>query len=218
MRERVATEGKGHELAVLLGGAPILPVIVIDDARHAVPLGRALAEAGLRTLEITLRTEQALAAIRAMREALPEIRVGAGTVLGVEQYRLAVAHGAQFVVSPGSTVELLEYGMNADVPLLPGVATVSELMQGYRLGYRCFKFFPAEVAGGVAALKAFAGPFPDVRFLPTGGIRQNTAAAYLALPSVLAVGGTWLTPSALLSRGDWEGVTALARQSLVMLG
>ncbi|MCK7543253.1 bifunctional 4-hydroxy-2-oxoglutarate aldolase/2-dehydro-3-deoxy-phosphogluconate aldolase [Marinobacter bryozoorum] len=201
-------------MAVLEAG-PLIPVISLQREADAVPLAEALVGAGIRVLEITLRTPRALPAIELLSKRLPDdVLVGAGTVTDPAGYRRAENAGARFVVSPGITPRLLDYGLTANAPLLPGVATVSELMLGYELGYRSFKFFPAEVSGGVKALEAFAGPFPDVAFCPTGGIRQNTARDYLALSNVKAVGGTWLTPESKVSVGDWAGVSRLARESL----
>ncbi|MFC4260003.1 bifunctional 4-hydroxy-2-oxoglutarate aldolase/2-dehydro-3-deoxy-phosphogluconate aldolase [Marinobacter lacisalsi] len=198
----------------ILDASPLIPVITIEDPAQVVPLGDALVAGGLRVLEITLRTPHGLDAISRLRARHPDVWIGAGTVATLDQYRAVEDAGGQFVITPGLTRELLDYGSRATAPLLPGVATLSELMEGYRLGYRAFKFFPAEVAGGVAALKAFGGPFGDVRFCPTGGIRQATASDYLALANVAAVGGTWLTPESALSNGDWQVVTRVARDSL----
>ncbi|XOZ34422.1 bifunctional 4-hydroxy-2-oxoglutarate aldolase/2-dehydro-3-deoxy-phosphogluconate aldolase [Halomonadaceae bacterium KBTZ08] len=201
----------------VLDASPLVPVVTIDDPAQVVPLGDALVAGGLRVLEITLRTPYGLDAITELRARHPEIWVGAGTVATLDQYKAVEEAGGQFVITPGSTRELLDYGTRATAPLLPGVATLSEMMEGYRLGYRAFKFFPAEAAGGVAALKAFGGPFGDVRFCPTGGIREATASDYLALPNVAAVGGTWLTPGDALREGDWQSVTRLAQYSLQSL-
>ena len=198
--------------------SPLLPVITINHPDTAVPLCEALMQGGLKVFEITLRSEYGLDAIRALRKALPDAVIGAGTVLTVEQYKQAEAAGAQFVVTPGITLPLLEYGLQAQAPLLPGIATASELMSGYQLGYRRFKFFPAEVAGGTAGLRALSGPFAGGRVCPTGGIRQNTAADYLALDNVMTVGGTWLTPEDAVATGDWARVRELARASLAELG
>lgn len=198
----------------MLDASPLIPVVTIDDPAQVAPLGDALVAGGLRVLEITLRTPFGLNAITQLRERHPDIWVGAGTVATLAQYQAVEEAGGQFVITPGLTRELLEYGTRATAPLLPGIATLSEMMEAYRLGYRAFKFFPAEVAGGVAALKAFGGPFADVRFCPTGGIRQATANEYLALPNVAAVGGTWLTPADALRDGDWQSVTRLVRDSL----
>lgn len=206
-----------HRLQVdrILAASPLIPVISIQQPEHALPLCQALVDGGIRVLEITLRTAHGLAAIKEVRAAMPEeVWVGAGTVTDIDRYREAEHAGADFVVSPGVTNRLLDYGLTSDVPLLPGIATVSELMVGYELGYRSFKFFPAAVAGGIDALKAFGGPFADARFCPTGGIRQDTARDFHALDNVIAVGGTWLTPDALVSSGDWGAIEELARQSL----
>ena len=214
MHNQRLPEHQVQRLAEIVSLCPLVPVITIEDPAQALPLGKALLEGGIRILEVTLRTPHGLEAIRELREQLPDACVGAGTVTNVEQYRQAEAMGAQFVITPGSTRELLEYGLQAQAPLLPGVSTLSEMMEGHRLGYRIFKFFPAEVAGGIAALKAFAGPFAGVQFCPTGGIRKETAADYLALPSVPAVGGTWLTPKDAVAAGDWNRITRIARESL----
>lgn len=203
-----------HQVQTMLAACPLVPVITIHHPDHAVPLGRALVEGGIRILEVTLRSEHGLGAIRQLREALPDIWVGAGTVTQVSQYREAEAAGAQFVITPGVTEQLLAYGLNAQAPLLPGISTISELMMGYAMGYREFKFFPAEVAGGIKALQAFAGPFADVTFCPTGGIRRETAKDYLALNNVAAVGGTWLTPKDKIEAGDWDIITEIVTGSL----
>ncbi|MGM0570889.1 bifunctional 4-hydroxy-2-oxoglutarate aldolase/2-dehydro-3-deoxy-phosphogluconate aldolase [Marinobacter sp.] len=209
------SDDQKHRIAAVLAAGPIIPVISLHRTADALPLADALLEAGIRVLEITLRTPQALPAIELLSKRLPaEVRVGAGTVTDPAAYRQAESAGARFVVSPGITPRLLDYGLTANAPLLPGVATVSELMLGYELGYRSFKFFPAAVSGGIKALQAFSGPFPDVSFCPTGGIRQNTACEYLALDNVLAVGGTWLTPESRVSAGDWAGIARLAKESL----
>lgn len=215
--ENSQAQAQCQKLDAIINLSPLLPVITINHPDSAVPLCNALMQGGLKVFEITLRSEHGLGAIRALRDALPDAVIGAGTVLTVEQYQQAEAAGAQFVVTPGVTPRLLEYGLQAQAPLLPGVATASELMAGYQLGYRRFKFFPAEVAGGTAALKALAGPFTDVRFCPTGGIRQHTAAQYLALDNVMTVGGTWLTPDAAVAAGDWAKLRELARVSLAQL-
>ncbi len=196
-----------------LGRGPIIPVIVINDADAAVPLARALVAGGLSALEITLRTPNALAAIEAIASNVPQATVGAGTLRVPSDARAAKDAGSSFAVSPGYTRELGQACRNVDLPLLPGVATASELMTGYADGIRFFKFFPAVVAGGVPALKALAGPFPDVRFCPTGGITEATAPDFLALPTVPVCGGTWLTPPDLVAGGDWDTITELARRA-----
>ena len=198
----------------VLAASPLVPVIAIKDPDDAIPLCRALVDGGIRVLEITLRTEHGVHAIEEVRKAIPEAWVGAGTVTSIAQYRQVESAGAQFVITPGVTEAILEFGVSSEAPLLPGVSTVSELMMGYALGYRAFKFFPAEVAGGIPALKAFSGPFPDVVFCPTGGISRQTARDYLALPNVRAVGGSWLTPAEAIAGKDWQAVSEIARGSL----
>lgn len=207
-RERIITVLKASQL---------MPVITIQQPDDAIPLCQALFDAGIRAMEITLRTEHGLKAIREVRQALPEVWVGAGTVTSLYQYRQAEAAGAQFVVTPGVTEAIFEFSLTSEAALLPGVSTASELMLGYCLGYREFKFFPAEVAGGIAALKALSGPFPDASFCPTGGIRRDTARHYLALDNVPTVGGSWLTPEAAVAKKDWARVTEVARGSLLDL-
>lgn len=193
--------------------AEVIPVITIERLEDAVPIGRALVEGGLNVLEITLRTDCALEAVKRLRDALPGASIGLGTVLTPAQYRQAEEVGADFVVTPGATQALYQYGVESPVPMLPGVATVSELMSGWQYGYRRFKFFPAESSGGTKALKAFAAPLPGARFCPTGGISMANAEEYLTLPNVMCVGGTWLTPKALIEAEDWAGIRDLARQA-----
>lgn len=183
------SEFQRERVQAVLAASPLVPVIAINKLEDAVPLCQALVDGGINVLEITLRTEHGVAAIKAVREAIPDAWVGAGTVTSVAEYRKVEAAGAQFVITPGVTEAILEFGVTSEAPLLPGISTVSELMMGYALGYREFKFFPAEVSGGVPALKAFSGPFSDVVFCPTGGIRRDTAKDYLALKNVKAVGG-----------------------------
>lgn len=206
-----------ERVRAVLASSPLIPVIAINDPDDAVPLCQALVDGGINVLEITLRTEHGVKAIERVREAIPDAWVGAGTVTGIDQYRQVEAAGAQFVITPGVTEAILEFGLTSEVPLLPGISTISELMMGYNLGYREFKFFPAEVAGGIPALKAFSGPFPDVTFCPTGGIRRDTARNYLALGNVQAVGGSWLTPADAIASKDWAKITEIARGSLEAL-
>ncbi len=193
--------------------SPVMPVVVIDEPAIAPDLARALLAGGLRTIEVTLRTAAALGAIEAIAREVPGIAVGAGTVLSVEDLRAAANAGATFAISPGATPALLEAGVHAPIPYLPAVATASELMQGLAHGYHCFKFFPAGAAGGTALLKSFAGPFPQARFCPTGGITQETVGTYLALPNVLCAGGSWLSPPEALAARDWGRIEALAAQA-----
>lgn len=193
--------------------SPVMPVVVVEESQVAPELARALVRGGIRAVEITLRTPAALAAIQAIARQVPEIAVGAGTVLSVEDLRAAASAGATFAISPGATPALLSAAVSASIPYLPAVATASELMQGLASGYHCFKFFPAGPAGGTAMLNAFAGPFPQARFCPTGGITQDSAKSYLDLPNVLCVGGSWLSPADALAARDWKRVEALASRA-----
>ncbi|HRD66172.1 MAG TPA: bifunctional 4-hydroxy-2-oxoglutarate aldolase/2-dehydro-3-deoxy-phosphogluconate aldolase [Candidatus Competibacter sp.] len=190
---------------------PVIPVVAIDDLAQAVPLASALIAGSVRVLEITLRTPVALAAIRAIAEAVPEVIVGAGTLTRPEDFIEARNAGARFGVSPGLTPALIEATRKSGLPLLPGVMTPSEVIAARLAGFRELKLFPAQQAGGVGMLQALAGPFPDVTFCPTGGISAETAPAFLALPNVACVGGSWLAPKAALAAGDWDAITELAR-------
>lgn len=213
-------EGTQHvqrSLAEALDGARLVPVITLEHEEDAVPLARALREGGLRVLEFTLRTSAGLGGLARVRTEFPDLCLAAGTVRCIEEYHQAIRAGADFVVSPGSTSRLLDYGALAEIPLLPGISTISELMTGFEKGYRLFKFFPAVLSGGLEAVRAIAGPFPDVRLVPTGGIRADNAAAYLAEPNVIALGGTWLSPSELVRKRDWAGLQQLAETSLSAL-
>lgn len=193
--------------------APVIPVIVLSDTRQAVLLARALVAGGIRMLEVTLRTPQALACIEAIAREVPEAIVGAGTVRSRRDVAACVDAGARFAVSPGYTAAVGEACRVANLPLLPGVATGSEIMAAQEGGYTELKFFPALQAGGVAMLKAWGGPFGDIRFCPTGGISPGNAAEFLALPNVVCVGGSWLTPADALAAGDWARITKLAQQA-----
>lgn len=204
-------------LRALLKQALVVPVLTIDRVEDAVPLARALVAGGVRTLEITLRTEAALAAARAVIAEVPDAIVGLGTVLSPRDFETAQAIGARFTVSPGATRELLDAAAASDLPLLPGVATASELMQARERGFDVLKFFPAEQAGGIAMLRAWAGPFPDLKFCPTGGIGEGNAANWLAEPMVLAVGGSWICPSSAVRSADWAGITAMCARTMKSL-
>ncbi|RTE65357.1 bifunctional 4-hydroxy-2-oxoglutarate aldolase/2-dehydro-3-deoxy-phosphogluconate aldolase [Amphritea opalescens] len=193
---------------------PVIPVLTINRLADAIPIAEALVAGGLPVLEVTLRTPDALKAIEAIARAVPDAHVGAGTVINPADFKRAIDSGSAFIVSPGITPELLDYGTTSDVPYLPGIQTVSEMMAGIQRGYRRFKFFPAEIAGGTAALKAFSGPFADIRFCPTGGIRAHTAKEYLALDNVICVGGTWLTPCDIVDKQAWQAITQLAQQAV----
>ncbi|HEY0274855.1 MAG TPA: bifunctional 4-hydroxy-2-oxoglutarate aldolase/2-dehydro-3-deoxy-phosphogluconate aldolase [Paenirhodobacter sp.] len=192
--------------------APIIPVIVVKDVAHAMPLARALVAGGLPALEVTLRTACALDAIRAMAE-VPGGTVGAGTLLTPADVRAAKAAGAKFGVSPGLTETLVKACQDADLPLLPGCVTASEMMQAMEWGYTVLKFFPAGTSGGAAAIKALGGPLPQVSFCPTGGVSLQNAPEYLGLKNVLCAGGSWVAPDAMVQSGDWTGIEALAREA-----
>jgi len=193
--------------------APVIPVIVLKDVGQAVLLARALVLGGIRMLEVTLRTPQALACIEAIARDVPEAVVGAGTVRSASDAQACAMAGARFVVSPGYTRAVGQACRDAGLALLPGVATGSEIMMAQEDGLSELKFFPALQAGGTAMLKAWSGPFGDVRFCPTGGITMANAAEFLALPNVVCVGGSWLTPADAVARGDWAQVTKLAAQA-----
>lgn len=203
-------------IARILQLAPVMPVVTIEDAAVAPDLARALVRGGIGVIEVTLRTAQALRAIEAIASEVPEICVGAGTVMSPEDLNLAAMAGAAFAISPGATRELLAAGANFRIPYLPAVASATELMSALNAGFRYFKLFPANVAGGVLALKAFHGPFPEARFCPTGGIDLQTAGSYLDLPNVLCVGGSWLAPGDLLKSRDWARIEGLAREAAAL--
>ena len=194
----------------LLNRVPVIPVVVVDDLDHAVPIAKALVAGGLPVIELTLRTPVALDAIERIANEVPEIYLGAGTIVDPGQAKQAAAAGAQFLVSPGSTRTILNAMTDTGLPHLPGVATVSEIMTALEAGYTELKFFPAEAAGGAPYLKSVSSPIPAARFCPTGGISTGNAAQYLALPNVGCVGGSWITPSDLLEARDWARVAELA--------
>ncbi|MBV7316338.1 bifunctional 4-hydroxy-2-oxoglutarate aldolase/2-dehydro-3-deoxy-phosphogluconate aldolase [Shewanella sp. NIFS-20-20] len=197
--------------------SPIVPVMVINNIEHAVPLAKALVAGGISVLEVTLRTACSLEAIRQIATEVPEALVGAGTILTEEQLQQAVDAGAQFAITPGATPALLKAAMAGTVPLIPGVASISEVMVGMDLGYTHFKFFPAEASGGVNALKAFAGPLADIRFCPTGGITPSSYRDYLALANVDCIGGSWIAPTDAMDAGDWQRITDLCKSALAGL-
>ncbi|MCE8536347.1 bifunctional 4-hydroxy-2-oxoglutarate aldolase/2-dehydro-3-deoxy-phosphogluconate aldolase [Ruegeria pomeroyi] len=195
--------------------APIVPVLVIDDAAHARPLAEALVAGGLPALEVTLRTPAALEAIRIMAQ-VPGGVVGAGTLVTPEDVRAAKAAGARFGVSPGATDSLLAAGEAEGLPLLPGAATASEAMRLLERGYDMLKFFPAEASGGAPALKAIGAPLPQIGFCPTGGVSPQNAGSYLSLPNVVCAGGSWVAPKDLVAAGDWAGIETLARAAAAL--
>ncbi len=194
-------------LETILIPARIVPVLTIDRVEDGVPLARALVAGGVNVLEVTFRTEAAAAAAKAIIAEVPGAIVGIGTVLNADDLRRAQALGARFAVSPGATPELLDAAAASDLPLLPGVATASEVMQALARGFNLLKFFPAEQSGGIAMLRALAGPFPNTRFCPTGGIGAANAVTWLAEPNVIAVGGSWLCPASDIKAANWEVIT-----------
>lgn len=196
--------------------SPVIPVITVGELRQAVPMAQALLRGGIRVLEVTLRSDCALDAIRAMREAVPDAVVGAGTLTRPEDFAAVARAGAQFAVTPGLTRELIAAATTVRFPTLPGVMTPSELIAARAAGYTACKLFPAQQAGGLGMLKAMAGPFADVVFCPTGGVTRNNAPDFLAQPNVLCVGGSWLVPQALLEAGDWAGIEELARDAAAL--
>jgi 2-dehydro-3-deoxyphosphogluconate aldolase/(4S)-4-hydroxy-2-oxoglutarate aldolase len=193
--------------------APVIPVLQLDNAEQALGICTALVNGGLKVLEITLRNDYGLEAIKQISQALPDAIVGACTVTTPEQYDACIAAGADFIVSPGATPKLLAHGAQASIPLLPGVASVSEAMAGMEFGYERFKLFPAVVVGGVDLLKAFYGPLANLKFCPTGGVKPSNADAFLQLPNVMCVGGTWMTPNDLISQNNWPAIEVLATQA-----
>lgn len=204
---------KTEKLLSILQGQPVVPVLLVDRVATAIPLAKALVAGGLRAIEITLRTEAALDAIKAVAEEVDGALVGAGTILDARQFAAAVKVGSKFIVSPGTTQELLDVARKSPVPLLPGVSTPSEIMALREEGYALLKFFPAEQAGGAAFLKALSSPLGGMSFCPTGGITPKTATDYLSLPNVLCVGGSWVAPKDLVAKGDWSAITALAAEA-----
>lgn len=206
-------DAREQALSRILHAAPVVPVLTIADRAMAVPLARALVAGGLTALEVTLRTKAGPDCIRAIAAEVEGADVGAGTVLDRRQLDEAVSCGARFLVSPGATPELVAAAQDCPVPFLPGVATAGEAMTLAEAGFTMLKFFPAEPAGGISYLKALAGPLPEIAFCPTGGIGHDNAAAYLALPNVVCVGGSWVAPSDAVAGGNWNMVTTLARDA-----
>jgi 2-dehydro-3-deoxyphosphogluconate aldolase / (4S)-4-hydroxy-2-oxoglutarate aldolase len=212
------TQGSTQQkLAALFREARVIPVLTIERLEDAVPLARALVAGGVRTLEVTLRTPVAIEAARAMIAEVPEAIIGIGTILNASDLSQAERLGARFGISPGATPELLRAAAESALPFAPGVATASELMQALAHGFELVKFFPAEQAGGIKALRALGGPFPHARFCPTGGIGEANAATWLAEPNVLAVGGSWLCPPAEIRAGNWAGITAMCERAMKSL-
>ncbi len=218
MTEIRSVGDKQPGIEAVLKLAPVVPVLVIDDAATAVPLARALVAGGLKAIEVTLRTEGAMDSIRAIAAEVEGAEVGAGTVLTADQVSQCVGAGARFMVSPGASPGLLAAVADCPVPLLPGSASASEAMTLLEQGFRFQKFFPAEPAGGAPYLKSLASPLSAIRFCPTGGISRDTAGRYLSLPNVICVGGSWVAPADKVAAGDWAGIEALARDAAGLSG
>jgi len=198
----------------IFAAGPVVPVLVINDVEKAVPLAKALMEGGIKVLEVTLRTPAAIDVIKRIADEVPDSLIGAGTVTNAQQLKAVVEAGAKFAISPGMTADLLKAGMDAEIPLIPGISSTSDLMKGKDAGYTHMKFFPAEASGGVKAIKSISGPFPDVTFCPTGGIGPNNYNDYLALNNVKCVGGSWLAPDDAIESGDWARITQLAKDAI----
>ncbi|UOR49538.1 bifunctional 4-hydroxy-2-oxoglutarate aldolase/2-dehydro-3-deoxy-phosphogluconate aldolase [Helicobacter pylori] len=196
--------------------SPIVPVVVVENIKDAVPLAQSLIEGGIQIIEVTLRSSCALEAIELIAKNVPKMRVGAGTILDPIQLEQAQNRGAEFLISPGLTIKLLEYAKKKDMPLIPGVSSSSEVMQALEFGYNALKFFPAEYCGGVKLLNAFNGPFKGVKFCPTGGISADNMHSYLNLENVLCVGGSWLTPKNLIQNKEWDKITEICKRSLAL--
>lgn len=202
------------KLISTLRAAPVVPLVQSDDPQTALKISEALIAGGLNVLEVVLRTDAALDCLEAIVKAFPNAHVGAGTVVTPDQAREVIRRGATFVVSPGLDAEIVQICQEANIPVLPGVVTATELTAGYNLGLRTMKFFPAGLAGGPKMLKAFASVFRDVNFMPTGGVNATNLNEFLAIPAVLACGGTWLTPKAAIESGDFDAITKLAKEAL----
>ncbi|MFP6232953.1 bifunctional 4-hydroxy-2-oxoglutarate aldolase/2-dehydro-3-deoxy-phosphogluconate aldolase [Helicobacter pylori] len=196
--------------------SPIVPVVVIENIKDAVPLAQSLIEGGIPIIEVTLRSSCALEAIELIAKNVPKMRVGAGTILNLTQLEQAQNRGAEFLISPGLTIKLLEHAKKKNMPLIPGVSSSSEVMQALEWGYNALKFFPAEYCGGVKLLNAFNGPFKGVKFCPTGGISTDNMRSYLDLENVLCVGGSWLTPKNLIQNKEWDKITEICKRALAL--
>jgi 2-dehydro-3-deoxyphosphogluconate aldolase/(4S)-4-hydroxy-2-oxoglutarate aldolase len=212
-----SSKGGREKLVAMFRTARVIPVLTIERLEDAVPLARALVAGGVRVLEVTLRTGVAIEAAKAIMADVPEAIVGIGTILNADDLARAAALGVEFGISPGATPDLLQAAAASPLPFAPGIATASELMQALAHGFDLVKFFPAEPCGGIKALRALAGPFPDTRFCPTGGIGEANAAAWLSEPNVVAVGGSWLCPAAYIRSGNWAGISAICARTMQSL-
>lgn len=201
------------QLVTSLKNAPVVPLVQSDNPDEAIAISKALLEGGLEVLEVVLRTDAALECLKAVADAFPDANVGAGTVLSPAQAETAIAHGAKFLVSPGLHDGVVGVAQQNGLTILPGVATASELQQAWNLGLRTVKFFPASLAGGPKMLKALSAAFRDMQFMPTGGVSADNLPEYLAVPSVIACGGSWLTPADAIAAGNFDAITALAAQA-----
>jgi 2-dehydro-3-deoxyphosphogluconate aldolase/(4S)-4-hydroxy-2-oxoglutarate aldolase len=217
VKPKPSAKDSQEKLAALFKSAKVIPVLTIERLEDAVPLAKALVAGGVRVLEVTLRTPVAIEAAKAIMANVPEAIVGIGTILNAGDLARAEALGVKFGISPGATPDLLKAAAASGLPFAPGIATASELMQALAHGFNLVKFFPAERSGGINALRALAGPFPDARFCPTGGIGQANAAAWLSEPNVVAVGGSWLCPAADIRSGNWAGITAICDRTTKLL-
>lgn len=193
---------------------PIVPVLVIENIEDAVPIANALIAGGINVLEVTLRTANALDVIKEIATKLPHAMVGAGTVINPETLQQSIAAGAKFAISPGLTKELLAASIESTIPLIPGIASISELMTGIDAGFDHFKFFPAEAIGGAKSIKSISGPFPNIRFCPTGGINVNNMGNYLSLNNVACIGGSWLVPDDAVLNKDWDRITQITKEAV----
>ncbi|MBO1256220.1 bifunctional 4-hydroxy-2-oxoglutarate aldolase/2-dehydro-3-deoxy-phosphogluconate aldolase [Alteromonas sp. 5E99-2] len=198
----------------VFNAGPVVPVLVVNDVNKAVPLANALIEGGIKVLEVTLRTEAALSVIEVIAKEVPEAFIGAGTVTNAQDLKSVTDAGAKFAISPGLTSNLLSAGMSGSIPLIPGIASISDLMTAADHGYQFLKFFPAEAAGGIKAIKSIGGPFPNITFCPTGGISPANYLDYLALKNVRCVGGSWLAPDDAVANNDWSTITELAKAAV----
>lgn len=203
-----------HDLEHWLRHARVMPILTLDDEADAIPVADALISGGIHALEVTLRTSAGLPAIQHLRRQFPELVLAAGTVRSIEDYHGAIDAGADFAVSPGSPHTLLQYGVTASIPLLPGIATPTELMTGFESGYRGFKFFPAAASGGLSMVRSLLGPFAEAWLVPTGGIRGEDVGTWLKEPNVAAVAGTWLVPEERIAARDWPGLEQLAAETV----
>lgn len=201
-------------ISKVLESVPVVPLVQAEDPAIAVEISRALAAGGLTVAEVVFRTDQALECLRAVASDVPEMIAGAGTVLSVEQAKQAIDAGAKFVVSPGLDADVVATCQDAGIPIYPGVYTPSEIQRAYNLGLDVVKFFPASIAGGIKAIKAVAGVFRTMRFMPTGGVSADNLAEFLAVPSILACGGSWLTPADAIAAGDYQAITKLAEEAI----